>query len=69
MTNLKTRTFNLYWLTGDVEKISGPDLGNQLDTLASAMNNAGIGNGALGALDYFRETTGVKEVNKKQEAK
>lgn len=62
---IKIRTFNLYWLTGDVEEVSNPDLGSQFDTLASAMNSAGIGGGALRALDYWKETTDAKETNKK----
>jgi hypothetical protein len=60
---MQIRTFKLYWLTGDVEPIDGPDLGDQKDTLANAMNNAGIGQGALRALDYWKETTGITERN------
>ncbi len=55
---MKTRTFKLYWLAGKPEIVSGPDLGDQWETLASAMNNAGIGAGALRALDYWEEITG-----------
>lgn len=40
------RVFTLYWLTGDAQTITGPDI-------ATAMNNAGIGGGALGALDFW----------------
>ena len=40
------RTFTLYWLTGDVQTITGPDI-------ATAANNTGIGAGALGALDFW----------------
>lgn len=40
------RTFTLYWLTGDAQTVTGPDI-------ATAMNNAGIGGGALGALDFW----------------
>lgn len=69
MNNLKIRTFNLHWLTGDVEKVSGPDLGNQSRTLTSAMNNAGIGGGVLRTLDYWEETTDTEEADKKQEGK
>ena len=51
----QTRTFKLFWLTKEVNTITGPDLGNQLDTLANAMALAGIAGGALAALDYWRE--------------
>lgn len=36
----------LYWLTGKAEVVQGLDI-------ASAMNNAGYGNGALRALDFY----------------
>ncbi len=54
---MKTRTFRLFWLTGEIENISGPDLGDQYLTLSNAMSNSGIGGGALRALDYWREIT------------
>jgi len=41
-----TRTFELHWLHGDVQKVSAPDAGSQRETLANAMNAAGIGGGA-----------------------
>lgn len=41
-------TFELHWKTGDVEVVTGPDI-------ATAMNRAGIGAGALPALDYWKE--------------
>lgn len=69
MINLKIRTFNLHWLTGDVEKINGPDLDNQLNTLTNAVNNTGIGGGALGGIDYWEETTDMKEDDEKQDKK
>lgn len=40
------RVFTLYWLTGDAQTVTGPDI-------ATAMNNAGIGAGALGALGFW----------------
>lgn len=44
------RVFTLYWLTGETQTVSGPDI-------ATAMNNAGIGAGALGVLDFHAEGT------------
>lgn len=44
------RVFTLYWLTGEAQVVAGPDI-------ATAMNNAGIGAGALGALDFHSEGT------------
>ncbi|WNM68804.1 hypothetical protein SEA_SOOS_74 [Gordonia phage Soos] len=38
--------FTLFWRTGDAEIIEGP-------TPEAAMNNAGIGAGALPALDFW----------------
>lgn len=40
------RTFTLYWLGGDKQKVSGINI-------ESAVNNAGIGAGALPALDFY----------------
>lgn len=40
------RTFTLFWLTGDAQLIYGPNI-------STAMNNAGIGAGALSALDFY----------------
>lgn len=40
------RVFTLYWLTGDTQAITGPDI-------ATAMDNAGISTGALGALGFW----------------
>ena len=42
------RVFTLYWETGDVEVVTGPNL-------STAMNNAGIGAGALRALAFHAE--------------
>jgi hypothetical protein len=42
------KTFRLHWLGGKIEIIYG-------DNIADAMNRAGIGNGALPALDYWEE--------------
>lgn len=38
--------FRLHWLTGDKEIITGSDI-------TDAVNRAGIGSGALPALDYW----------------
>lgn len=38
--------FTLFWLTGETQIVKGLDISN-------AMNNAGIGNGALRALDFY----------------
>lgn len=40
--------WTLYWLTGDRQVIEGPDI-------VTAMNCAGIGAGALSALDFYAE--------------
>lgn len=42
------KTYTLFWLGGDTQIVNGPDP-------ASAMNNAGIGAGALPALDFYAE--------------
>ena len=42
------KQFTLFWLTGETEIVKGKDI-------ATAMNNAGIGNGALRALDFYAE--------------
>jgi len=39
-------TYTLFWMTGEVQIITG-------DTPSEAMNNAGIGQGALRALDFY----------------
>lgn len=49
------RYFKLFWLTDEIQLIKGQKTNNQLNDLASAMNNVGIGNGALRALDYWKE--------------
>ena len=40
--------WSLYWRTGTREIIEGPDI-------VTAMNNAGIGAGALAALDFYKK--------------
>lgn len=53
---MHTRTFILHWKGGSpkTEEVSGS--GNTiLEALANACNNAGIGKGALAALDYWEE--------------
>lgn len=42
------KTYTLYWRTGTQQTITGTDI-------AAAMNNAGIGRGALSALDFYDE--------------
>jgi len=44
----KVKEFTLFWLTGKSEIVKGTDPSN-------AMNNAGIGAGALAALDFHVE--------------
>ena len=41
-----TYVYTLYWRTGDVQEVYGPDI-------STAMNNAGIGAGALSVLDFY----------------
>lgn len=40
------RVYTIYWLTGDTQTVAGPDA-------VTAMNNAGIGAGALAAMDFY----------------
>ena len=42
------RKYRLHWLGGKTEVVSGTDI-------ADACRRAGIGNGALRALDYYEE--------------
>ena len=42
------RQFKLHWLGGKIELVKGTDI-------ADACRKAGIGNGALSALDYYEE--------------
>jgi hypothetical protein len=42
------KRFNLYWLDGTVESIVGTDI-------ATAFKNAGLGGGAINALDFWDE--------------
>ena len=42
--------FILYWLTGDYEIVKG-------SSIASALNNAGYGSGAIRALDFYESYT------------
>jgi len=51
---MNTLNFTLFWLTGDTQIVTGIDI-------ASAMNNAGIGNGALRALDFYSSGDKSKE--------
>lgn len=45
---MKTYTYRLYWKGGDTELVNGT-------SIANACNNAGIGRGALPALDCHTE--------------
>ena len=45
---MEEKTYTLFWLTGDTQIVKGYDP-------ASAMNNAGIGSGALRVLDFYGE--------------
>ncbi|HEY0088245.1 MAG TPA: hypothetical protein VGB37_05340 [Candidatus Lokiarchaeia archaeon] len=42
------KKFTIFWLTGKTEIIEG-------NTPVEAFNNAGIGSGALRAIDFYRE--------------
>ena len=48
------RTFILHWRHGKAQEVKGSGE-TQLKALANACNNAGIGGGALAALDYWEE--------------
>lgn len=43
---MKQSKFTLFWLTGESQIVIGLNI-------SDAMNNAGIGNGALRALDFY----------------
>lgn len=57
---MKTKTFTLFWLTGEAQTVTG-------NTIAEAMNNAGIGNGALKALDFYAEGDQTEKYNWEKE--
>lgn len=42
------KVFKLHWKTGEIQTVRGEDI-------YKAMDNAGIGQGALPALDYWEE--------------
>lgn len=48
------KTFTLFWLDGKSELVQG-------ETVEQAMTNAGYGNGALKALDFYAEGDVRKE--------
>lgn len=50
--------FILHWMGGKTEEVQG-------DTIAAACNNAGIGAGALPALDYYEKVKEESEALKK----
>ena len=47
----KLKKFDLHWLTGEIQRVEGRDI-------ADAFSRAGLGAGALPALDYY---SNVKE--------
>ena len=49
------RHFRLHWLSGKPQDITTTHPGSRMEAAAAAMNEAGIGAGALGALDYWEE--------------
>jgi hypothetical protein len=48
------KQYTIFWLTGETQVIEG-------DTPAHAFNNAGIGAGALRAVDFYREGTKTED--------
>lgn len=48
------KTYTLFWLTGDTQLVEG-------NSPHEAMNNAGIGSGALRALDFWAEGDKTRE--------
>jgi len=50
----KLITYTLFWKTGEYQFVKG-------ETISSAMNNAGIGKGALRALDFYSSGDKSKE--------
>lgn len=54
---MKKHKFKLHWLTGQTEIVSAIDTGDQHQTLANAMMQAGYGGGILSVLDYWEELT------------
>ncbi len=53
----KTREFRLHWRDGKKEEIKGSDI-------ADAMRHAGIGGGAIRALDYYEEIKVKRKASK-----
>jgi hypothetical protein len=51
---MKEKTYTIFWLTGETQQIKGYDA-------ASAFNNAGIGQGALRAVDFYLEGIEIKD--------
>jgi hypothetical protein len=49
------RQFRLHWRSGKPQDITTRHPGSRMEAAAAAMNEAGIGAGALGALDYWEE--------------
>ena len=54
------RHFRLHWLSGKPQDITTTHPGSSMEAAAAAMNETGIGAGALGALDYWEELPNVK---------
>lgn len=53
-------TFTLYWLTGKRETIEGP-------TIKEAFSSAGLGAGAISALDFYTEGDDTNYIYNKKE--
>lgn len=53
-TKMDKKEYTLFWLTGETQIVTG-------SSPSEAMNNAGIGQGALRALDFYSE--GDKRAN------
>jgi hypothetical protein len=49
------RSFRLHWLDGSTEDVETDSTTSREEACAAAMNQAGIGAGALAALDYWEE--------------
>jgi hypothetical protein len=54
-TATPVRRFRLHWKFGETQDIETKHTGTKMESCADAMNNAGIGAGALRALDYWEE--------------
>ena len=55
------KTYILHWLDGKDEEVQG-------ETIREAYMNAGYGDGAIRALDYFEEKKGGEKMMKSEKA-